>query len=405
MTERLYYTDPYQTHFTARVVERCQWEEHPAVVLERTAFYPTSGGQPSDRGWLNGVPVVGVEVRETDGAVVHILETPLPDDEVTGTVDWPRRFDHMQQHTGQHLLSAACEQLLNADTVSFHLGAEVSTIDLNVPRLPRQRLEGVEELVNRIIWENRPVRTYFVHPETVASLPLRRPPQVEGPIRLVEIAGQEEGHPFDLNPCGGTHVARTGEIGLLKILRLDYRGQETRVEFVCGGRALRDYRLKDETVMSLASALTVAYRELPEAVARLQEDLKTARRQMRAVKEQLIEAEAARLSQAAASVGALRAVWAVEEGWDPADLRMLAQKVAAYPNTVVLLAALGERTHLCIACAEGVPADATVLLRAVAEPLGGKGGGQPRFAQGSASPASREAVEAALRAGIDYLEK
>ncbi len=398
MTHRLYYTDSYLTRFTARVVERLTWDGHPAVVLDRTAFYPTSGGQPSDRGHLCGVPVLGAEVRETDGAIVHILAAPLPDDEVTGEIDWPRRFDHMQQHTGQHLLSAACEQLLDADTVSFHLGAEVSTIDLNVPRLSRQALEEVEERVNGVIWEDRPVRAYFVRPEDVATLPLRRPPQVEGPIRLVEVAGKEAGRPFDLNPCGGTHVARTGEIGLLKVLRLDYRGQETRVEFVCGGRALRDYRLKNGVLQNLAAMLTVGYWELPEAVGRLQEEAKAARREARSLREHLVEVEAARLVETAVSVGPLRVARAVEENWDPADLRALAQKIATHPGTVALVASVGgERVHLCVACAEGVPADAAALLRAVAEPLGGKGGGQARFAQGSAPAAPRQRVEEAIR--------
>jgi alanyl-tRNA synthetase len=398
MTERLYYTDSYQTHFTARVVERLTWDGHPAVVLDRTAFYPTSGGQPSDRGYLGRIPVLGAEVREPDGAVVHILEAPFPDDEVSGEIDWPRRFDHMQQHTGQHLLSAICEQLLDADTVSFHLGAEISTIDLNVPRLTREALEEVEDRINRVIWENRPVRAYFVRPEEVATLPLRRPPQVEGPIRLVEVVGDEEGRPFDLNPCGGTHVARTGEIGLLKVLRLDYRGQETRVEFVCGGRALRDYRLKNGVLQNLSTMLTVGYWELPEAVGRLLEEIKEVRRDARSLRERLVEAEAARLAETATVVGSLRVARAVEENWDPADLRALAQKIAAHPGMVALVASVGgERVHLCVACAEGVPADATALLRAVAEPLGGKGGGQARFAQGSAPAAPRGRVEEALK--------
>ena len=397
MTERLYYTDSYQTHFTARVVERLTWDGHPAVVLDRTAFYPTSGGQPSDRGYLGRIPVLGAEVREPDGAVVHILEAPFPDDEVSGEIDWPRRFDHMQQHTGQHLLSAICEQLLDADTVSFHLGAEISTIDLNVPRLTREALEEVEDRINRVIWENRPVRAYFVRPEEVATLPLRRPPQVEGPIRLVEVVGDEEGRPFDLNPCGGTHVARTGEIGLLKVLRLDYRGQETRVEFVCGGRALRDYRLKNGVLQNLSTMLTVGYWELPEAVGRLLEEIKEVRRDARSLRERLVEAEAARLAETATVVGSLRVARAVEENWDPADLRALAQKIAAHPGMVALVASVGgERVHLCVACAEGVPADATALLRAIAEPLGGKGGGQARFAQGSAPAAPRGRVEEAL---------
>lgn len=399
MTDRLYYTDAYLTRFTARVVERLTWEGRPAVILDRTAFYPTSGGQPSDRGWLGGVPVAGAEVREPDGAIVHILETTLPEDEVVGEIDWPRRFDHMQQHTGQHLLSAACEQLLDADTVSFHLGAEVSTIDLNVPRLSREALEEVEDRVNRVIWEDRPVRVYFARPEEVATLPLRRPPPVEGPVRLVEVAGDNGGRPFDLNPCGGTHVARTGQVGLLKVLRLDYRGPETRVEFVCGGRALRDYRRKSGVVLNLAAMLTVGYWELPEAVGRLQEEIREARREARSLRERLVEMEAARRAETAVTVGALRVAWAVEEDWDPADLRALAQKVAAHPGTVALMASIGgERVHLCVACAEGAPVDAAALLRAVAEPLGGRGGGQRHFAQGSAPPAPRRRVEEMLEA-------
>ncbi len=399
MTDRLYYADSYLTHFAARVLEQLTWNGHPAVILDRTAFYPTSGGQPSDRGRLGGIPVIGAEIRESDGAIVHILEAPLPDDEVTGEVDWPRRFDHMQQHTGQHLLSAACEQLLDADTVSFHLGAEVSTIDLNVPRLAREALEEVEERVNWVIWENRPVQAYFVRPEEVVALPLRRPPQVEGPIRLVEVAGDGGSRPFDLSPCGGTHVARTGEIGLLKVLRLDYRGQETRVEFVCGGRALRDYRLKNGVLLNLAAMLTVGYWELPEAVGRLQDEVKEVRREARSLRERLVEVEAARLAETAVVVGPLRVARAVEENWDPADLRALAQKVAAHPGVVVLVASVGgERVHLCVACAEGVPADAVAILRAVAEPLGGKGGGQARFAQGSAPAAPRQQVEDVLEA-------
>ena len=388
--ERLYYADPYLTRFEARVVERLTWEGRPAVVLDRTAFYPTSGGQPADRGTLSGVGVVDVVVRDEDGAILHLLEGDRLPDQVTGEIDWARRFDHMQQHTGQHLLSAACERLLDADTVSFHLGAEVSTIDLNRPRIPSEAIEEVEDLVNRVIWEDRPVTTRFVPADEVAGLPLRRPPQVEGPIRLVEVAD------FDLNPCGGTHVARTGEIGLLKVLRLDYRGEETRVEFVCGGRALRDYRRKNRIVHRLSSMLTVGQDELEEAIARLQESLKAARRELRAVREELAEGLAERLLRSAPP-GSPRIVWAVLEGYEPADLRSLAQRMIATPDTVVLLAAVRERTHLCVARSEGLEVDAPTLLRSVCDLLGGKGGGRPHFAQGSAPTTDRRQVEDALR--------
>jgi alanyl-tRNA synthetase len=361
------------------------------VILDRTAFYPTSGGQPFDRGTLCDVEVTGVEVRESDGAVVHVLGDELATDQVVGEVDWDRRFDHMQQHTGQHILSAACEQLLDADTVSFHLGTEICTIDLAVARLPLEKIEAAEALVNRVIWEDRPITARFVRAEELAALPLRRPPQVDGPVRLIEIDG------VDLNPCGGTHVVRTGEIGLLKVLRLEYRADETRVEFLCGGRALRDYHRKNQTVLDLSSALTVGHWELEEAVARLQEGLKSTRRDFRALRNRLMEMETAELQRSAVPMGSFSVVRAVWEGWEPGDLRAVALRVTEQPGIVALVASLGERVHLCVACSEGVEANAAELLRAALESLGGRGGGQPRIAQGSAPPAERAAVEAALK--------
>ena len=299
MTERLYYTDAYCTRFLARVTERVTWDGRPAVVLDRTAFYPTSGGQPADRGVLGGVAVVDVQVRQDD-AVVHVLESPLPEDgkEVEGEIDWPRRFDHMQQHTGQHVLSAAFERMLDADTVGFHLGTDVSTIDLNVPRLAPETATSVEGLVNQVLWEDHPVSARFVDSDELATLPLRRPPAVDGPVRVVEIGD------FDVNPCGGTHVARTGEIGLVRVARLDYRGDETRVEFLCGSRALRDYRAKSAVVNQLATRLTVGYWELDQAVERLQGEAKQLRSDLRRAHEGLLKVEAAELFETAVPQGA-----------------------------------------------------------------------------------------------------
>ncbi len=376
--QRLYYHDAYLTRFEAAVAERLTWDGRPAVVLTRTAFYPASGGQPSDRGLLGGVAVVGVEVRESDGAVVHILADELSAEQVVGEIDWARRFDHMQQHSGQHLLSAVCERLLGAHTLSFHLGTESSTIDLSVARLPRQEVEAAEDQVNRAIWENRPLAARFVTAHELAALPLRRQPQVEGPIRLVEIEG------YDLTPCGGTHVAHSGEIGLLKIVRVEHRGEETRVEFLCGRRALLDYRRKNAILLDLAAELTVGYEETEAAVARLQEELKASQRELRMLRERLLQAEAAALLGDAKPVGALRVVRAVLPERTPAELRALALRLSETPGVVALLASPGERTQLCFACAEGSGVDAAALLRRACEALGGKGGGQPRIAQGSA---------------------
>jgi len=397
MTERLYYTDSYCTCFSARVIERLAWEGRPAVVLDRTAFYPTSGGQPADRGTLGGVAVLDVVVREKDGVVVHVLEHALSEAavEVEGVLDWPRRFDHMQQHTGQHILSAAFEQLLDADTVGFHLGVEASTVDINVARMDPAAAMPVEELANRVIWEDRPVRARFVGPDELAALPLRRPPVVEGPVRIVTVVE------FDVNPCGGTHVARAGEIGLIKIVGLDYRGNETRVEFLCGGRALRDYQAKDGMAHRLTTLLTVGHWELDQAVERVQAEAKQLRQDLRRARKRLLKVEAnelAEIAQAGAPAVSqpYRVVSRIWQRREPGEVRALAQELTQLPGVVALLGSVGERTHLCFARAEGVDLDVVALLQEACGQLGGKGGGRPHLAQGSAPPADVASVAAVL---------
>jgi len=220
---RLYYSDPYRTEFQARVIERTSVQAQPGVVLDCTCFYPTSGGQPHDEGTLNGVPVINVLERE-DKAIVHVLAAELDADVVHGAIDWQRRFDHMQQHTGQHILSQAFLKMLNAETVGFHLGKEASTIDIDKAPLAAVQLDTVENLANEIVFADLPVKTYFVAEAELANLPLRKLPVVDMPIRIVEVEG------FDYSPCGGTHCRRTGEVGLIKITRAERRGQDTRVE-------------------------------------------------------------------------------------------------------------------------------------------------------------------------------
>jgi alanyl-tRNA synthetase len=423
MTERLYYTDSYRTRFSARVVERLTWEGCPAVVLDRTAFYPTSGGQPADRGTLDGVAVSDVAVRERDGAIVHVLSLSSGDpvdfsqpegSEVEGEVDWPRRFDHMQQHTGQHVLSAAFEQLLGGDTVGFHLGAEMCTVDINIARLEPERVVPVEELANRVVWEDRPLSIRFVElddlvaVESGQTLSLRGSAVVTGPVRVVAIGD------FDLNPCGGTHVARTGEIGLIKIVRLDYRGDETRVEFLCGARALRDYRAKNEMAARVAGLLTVGHWELDQAVERLQTEAKQLRHDLRRVHKRLLKVEASELAEAAPVVSSagrepyriVSKIWGQSGGGPekpPGEMRALALELMQRPGVVALLFGIGERTHVCFSRAEDVDLDVAALLRDACTQLGGKGGGQPNLAQGSAPMSDVDRVEAVLASALSSL--
>ncbi|MEP0764357.1 MAG: alanyl-tRNA editing protein, partial [Chloroflexota bacterium] len=213
ITERLYYTDSYSTAFEANVISTTIVNEAPAAILDRTCFYPTSGGQPHDTGTLNGAAVLEVIVRESAGAVLHILDRALSVGRVSGQVDWARRFDHMQHHTGQHILSQAFERLARAETVGFHMSADSITIDLDQPDLAPATVDAAEDLANQIVTEDRPVRAWFPTDDEVAALALRKVPDVEGRFRVVAVEG------FDVTACGGTHVAHTGEIGLIKVLR------------------------------------------------------------------------------------------------------------------------------------------------------------------------------------------
>lgn len=397
-TQRLYYSDSYTTAFDARCIEHTTLDGAPAVVLDRTYFYPTSGGQPHDTGTLNGVAVVDVAVREGDGAVLHVLAQPLDADEVHGEIDWARRFDYMQHHTGQHILSQAFVRLAEAETVGFHMSADSITIDLDTPTLDAALIERVETLANQIVFEDRPVRAWFPDEAELAGLVLRKTPEVGGPLRVVEVAD------FDLNACGGTHVARTGAVGLIKIVRTERRGEALRVEFRCGGRALADYREKNAIMNQLAAALTTGYWDVPAALERLREENQALRRELRAARSALLEHQARELRAATPHNGAFALVTQVLDD-DPQTARELVQKLIAYPQTIVLCAVAGEKAQIIAARSDDLPHDMVAALKAGLAVLGvDRGGGRPSFAQGGGVAATREALAAALAAAAESLK-
>jgi alanyl-tRNA synthetase len=299
--------------FTARVVERQDTDRGPAVRLDRTAFYPTSGGQPHDTGTLGGERVLDVWDDEAS-EVWHRLERFPKSDEVQGVIDWPRRFDHMQQHTGQHLLSAAFLDLRQAPTLSFHLGADDSSIDLDADGLTWDDAFTVETRVNRVIWEDQPVEIRVLQEDQIHEVPLRKPPQVRGSIRVVLVRG------VDASACGGTHVPRTGAVGLLKIVRLERYKGGTRVGFVCGGRALAHYQRTLRGLQTVGTDLSVHPDQVPETVARLQADLKAARRDLETAQNALMAFEAERLWNETPVSGDTRRVAAYREDWGPSQL-------------------------------------------------------------------------------------
>ena len=261
MTVRLYYLDPYQAEFTADLVGCREEGGRFHLVLDRTAFFPEGGGQPSDRGWIEEIAVE--QVYEAGGRVCHVLgRVPAARKGLRCRVDWERRFDHMQQHLGQHLLSAALRNRFAASTVGFHLGREVCTIDLD-RFLNGGEIAEAEQLANRVVFANRAVEAVDLPAEELRRLDLQRLPRVDQGMRLIRIAD------FDLNPCCGTHPRRTGEVGLVKVRRSERYKGGTRVEFVCGGRALMDYSRKNEAVNRICARLSVGEGEAVAAGERM----------------------------------------------------------------------------------------------------------------------------------------
>jgi len=391
-TERLYYNDSYTLDFNADVVEHTTFKQRPALVLDRTYFYPEGGGQPSDTGLINGVSVIDVQTREADRAVLHVLDHKLDDPHIEGQIDAARRLDHMQHHSGQHVLSQALSKAVNADTLSVHMSGERMTIDVNRPNLSVEDWLAVEELANQIVLEDRPVRAWFPEPDELASLAIRKMPDVVGKVRIVDVGG------FDITACGGTHVARTGEIGLIKVVKFERRGDTTRLEFKCGGRSLRDYRDKNDVINRLVTDMTVGYWELPDAMKRMQDENKALRAELKAAREQLVDAEALVMLPAAVPRGDWRIVTRAFDNRDVNEVKLLAQKLTAQLSVIALLGIAGEKAQLLFGRAENVTIDMVPLLKKGLSVLGSeRGGGRPNFAQGGGVAATPEQVMEAIR--------
>jgi alanyl-tRNA synthetase len=396
VTERIYYTDSTCIEFDATVVSASTLDGRSVVLLDRTAFYPTSGGQPNDTGSLGDAGVTDV-VDLDDGSIGHVVSTPLLEGaRVHGRVDWARRFDHMQQHTGQHILSAAFDRLHRARTVGFHLGAVLSTLDLD-KLLGGDALAAAEADANRIVWENRPVSIRFATPEEAASMTFRKEPTRSGPLRVIEVEG------FDTSACGGTHVARAGEVGVIALRSWEKFRGGMRLEFVCGARALREFRLLRDAVAGSLRYLSVAPQDLPSAIDGAQAENKELRRTLRDLGERLAIHEAAGLVRRARQVGGARVIVDALEGWDQAGLKTLASAAASQPGVVAALLSAGEPALIVIARAPDVPLDASAVLKALLARFGGKGGGKPELAQGGGLAGARPEMLALLNQLIESL--
>ena len=391
MTDRIYYTDPQNREFDATVVHCERREDRHLVRLDRTSFYPTSGGQPFDTGTLGALRVVDV-IEDDAGEVVHVVEATAQVEaslavgqQVAGAIDWPRRFDHMQQHSGQHVLSAAFDRRFGARTVGFHLGAEASTIDLAKELSPRE-IATVEDEANRIVWEDRPVTIRFVSAEEAARLPLRKEPVREGTLRLIEVEG------FDLSACGGTHVPRTGVIGVVAINSWERFKGGQRIEFLCGHRALsRFHSLRDVTAANIR-LLSVLPGELPGSIERLQTEGKDQRRTIVALQSELARYLAEELAAGAEHSATGNLVLHTVEDVDANGLKAIASAISSRPGFMVVLVSGSTPALTVVARSKDVTAPANEILSALTAKFGGRGGGKPDLAQGGGLNASPQQV-------------
>ena len=370
VTRRLYFDDAYQKEFDAAVVENLNFEGKRAVVLDQTCFYPESGGQPADKGTMDGVKVI--HVLEDGEKIIHLLDKEIAASRIRGSIDWQRRFDHMQQHSGQHILSQCFIELLDGETLSFHLGEAASTLEIGLREISESDAERVESRANEIIFEDREIKTYSIPDDKISAIPLRRPPKKEGLVRIVEVSR------FDYSACGGTHCRRTGEVGLLKINKWAKLRGNIRFEFVCGRRALQDYSWKNRALVATGLKLSVHERDISVSVEKMVQEVKQAKKRMRKLGEQLAVYEAREIIQKATG-RIIKEIWTdktAEEG------KLLALNIIRAGEFAVLFGVRGEENdRLIFASSEKLPLDVRELMPVVFSLVAGKGGGSPSLVE------------------------
>ena len=377
-TERLYYQDSRLLEFDARVIDLREREDGAvAVTLDRTAFYPTGGGQPNDLGTLGEAQVVDCIDAEDEG-VLHVVVGPVPQpgDTVHGKVDWLHRLDHMQQHTGQHILSAALVKLFDAPTRSFRVLAQQCEIDVELQDPTDARIEAAVDLANQIIWENRPIGILNVTSAEASSLPLRKEPARAGDLRVIEIDG------FDLTPCGGTHARATGEVGIIAVRSWERAKGLTRIQFMAGIRVLNDYRHANRTATEVSVVFSAGRDDAPGLVTRLIEENKRLSRRVRELDQIACRVEAAELLKEQVAGGSF-IVNKIFPDRDAESLKHLALALIAQPKVIALLGSRdGETARLVFARSTDAAGDMNAAMRKACEVIDGRGGGKPEMAQG-----------------------
>lgn len=397
-TPKLYFHDSGLLEFFATVIDVQPSERGDCVVLDQTAFYPTGGGQPNDLGKIGEASLVDVFEDET-GTIFHVVERPgliSTGQTVTAVIDRARRLDHMQQHSGQHILSQAFVQACGAETRSFHLGARTSTIDIELDSPNNDLLQAAEDIANEVVFEDRPMRVHLVNEEEAARLPLRKESAVRGDIRVIEIEN------FDWSPCGGTHAQRTGQVGNIAIRSHERVRKLTRVEFVCGRRALAEYRLANNTALAVARLFSCERDSSHELAAKTIQENKDLKKQARDLRELAMSGEASELL-AAAPGGGFKILKAVFKHRDFEEVRILASKIVQREPSIALLATSDAKgARLVFARSATLSHDMGQLLAQACAALGGRGGGKPDLAQGGGPDVTR--IQEVLQTAIEKIE-
>ena len=401
MTERLYYRDSFLYEFDAEVVDTVSTSDsdpRTAIILDRTAFYPTSGGQVFDTGEIlltatNSHLRVAEVAERDDGTILHYLQDSAPVPKairVRGLVDPERRRDHMQQHSGQHVLSAAFVRLFDMPTVSFHMGADYCSIDLDAKSLNFKQVEAAEALANEVVQENRPVEIRFVTQEEARGLGLRKvPPVQKDELRLIDIRD------FDLTACGGTHVQGTAQIGYILLRKTEKVRQGWRVEFVCGKRAVSTARRDYTTLSDAAGALSTQLWEVPQQIQKLQEETRASRKSREQLHEELAGLHAERFLSETENIGGRKIITRTFPDRDLSFIKLLAQKLTRQSSpAVALLGVTSGQPALVFAQSPGQLFDMGALMKEALAKLGGRGGGSRDMAQGG--PSQVEAIETTL---------
>ncbi len=388
-SQLLYQEDATVLEFDCTVEQQLSLPDgRTGVVLDRSYFYPTGGGQEHDTGQVDSARVVDVFKDEQQSRLVHVVEGQVGIGPVHARIDADRRLRHMQHHTAQHLLTQCILRQTGFETVSANInGYTPSTLDVVAPQISKADLDQAELMANRIIYEDHPVKTYFVSPQELQSIPLRRPPKVTENIRIVEIDG------FDYSPCGGTHVLHTGSIGLLKVLKAEKQNEKQRIYFIAGWQALELFQQMYDSLTGLANPLSMAWQDIPALVTRQADQMASLQKELQTFRQSAIKGEARELVESAKSIEGVKLIRSSFEHRPVVELRLLAEELRQAPGVVACLASYdGQKVSLVVTCGDGTSRDARQILSRLLEPVHGRGGGDARLAQGGGA-ASRQQYE------------